>query len=167
MKKTSRLFLVAYFYLAWFGSVALAKGEFSGVSYLFPSAAFLFLLFSGAINRQFVFFSVPAASVGILFDSTMAYFGLISVVGQSNWLIPAWLVAIWFQFVISMPFVAKDFSLNPIVFALAGAVMGPLSYESGRLFDVLTLNGSFAWFSYSAFWAIFLPSYMWATRRAT
>lgn len=94
---------------------------------------------------------------GLGFDWLTQYFKVVQFKGMGLFLLPYWLWSLWILFLWILPDIFVRFKSSPFVFALLGAIAGPLSYASGVQFGVLDLNLALFIPSYVFFWGIILP----------
>ena len=165
MKTRDFIFISLWFYIGWFGCVLLASTAYGAMSFIFPAILFSFLFFKKQVSFQFINIFVGISLVGIFFDSLVIHFEWMTISGPSDYLIPIWLVSIWFLFALSIPKLGFLIKAPLWVMALLGCIMGPLSYKSGELFEVLTLTSPWTIFIYALFWTIFFPMVIFTTRR--
>lgn len=105
--------------------------------------------------------------IGLSFDALVFVFGGLQFVPepQFGWL-PSWLVAIWFLFGVGLSLLEVTFRKKYLWAALAGALMGPLSYKSGETFGVLFLRDTYVLMAYVGFWAAYFPfAIFWISRK--
>lgn len=157
MKKIDFIFIILLFYAGWFGSVFLARTDFSLVSLIFPFALVGFLFFRKNLNVQGLKLALGISVAGILFDFLLIHFGFISAIAEPVLLIPIWLISIWLLFSFSM--IKLGPQLKPALWlaVLLGGIMGPLSYKSGEYFQVLSFSSAQTFWIYSIFWALMFP----------
>ncbi len=160
MKTRDFIFIGILFYIGWFGSVFLALTEFSLVSLFFPAVMIGFLFFKKCLSRTDLIFASGFSVFGILFDFLLIHFGFVAAHGKYVLLIPVWLVSIWLLFSFSMVKFALKFQPPYWLAVVLGFIMGPISYKSGELFDVLTFSTSYSVFIYAVFWAVMLPLFL-------
>lgn len=157
MKTVDFIFVGILFYVGWFGSVFLAKTEFSLASLFFPAILIGFLAFKKSLSRTDMLCALGISVFGILFDFLLIQFGFVTAQGKYVLLLPVWLVSIWLLFSFSMVKLALRFRPPLWLAAVLGFIMGPLSYKSGELFQVLTLSTSISLLIYAIFWAVMFP----------
>lgn len=131
---------VAY-QLVWLACVA---GTAAGATWVGPIAALLFavlMLGFGGKRRADLRALVVVLPVGIALDSAFATSGWLSyVAGWSGLpgLAPAWIVAIWAGFALTLNHSLLFLSGRPLLAAALGLVGGPLAYSAARGFDVVS-----------------------------
>lgn len=157
MKNRDYSFIFILFYAGWFGSVFLAKTQNPELSLLFPAALVVFLYLKRSLNLKDMAFAAAVATVGSVFDVFLIQFGYISPSQESQMLIPIWLISIWILFSFSMLKLGPKLNLPLWLAILLGMIMGPLSYKSGEIFEVLTFSSSLTTPIYALFWAMMFP----------
>lgn len=123
MRKHYSVFANIVFYqLVWFGAVL---GGQQYVVALFALVLLHVYLSSGRREEMIVMGS--CASIGIIADSLLTYFGFFEF-SHSSVVIPLWLVALWLSFAGTFRLALSYFMKRPPL-AMAAAVVGaPLSY---------------------------------------
>lgn len=157
MKKFDLAVVILLFYFGWFGSVLVAKTAYSSVALLFPIFLVIFLYLKKNLNKKNITFAFAVSLLGILFDSILIHFGLIVAAGTTVLMIPIWLVSIWLLFSFSIIKLGVNLKLPIGLAAVLGMVIGPLSYKSGEIFQVLTFSNSKTFLIYSLFWGLLFP----------
>lgn len=166
--KTFDFFIVAIlFYVGWFGSVFLAKTDFSLASLFFPAIMIGFLAFKKSLNKTNFLCALGISVFGVFFDFLLIQFGLVVAHGKNVLLVPVWLISIWILFSFSMIKLGLKFRPPLWLAASLGFVMGPLSYKSGEMFDILTFSTSNALLIYGIFWAATFPMVLNLSKRFT
>lgn len=146
-----------FYYTGWFGSVLLAKSEFSLLPLIFPTLLLVFLKARSLLSKNTLIFMLILAGIGIAFDSLLLYFEFITAVGYIFLILPIWLISIWLMYSLSMIKLGLKFNLPLWLSATLGFILGPLSYKSGEAFQVLTFSSSHTFLIYAAFWALLFP----------
>lgn len=157
MSRVESVVIAALFYAGWFGSVFLARTRFPWVALVFPLVLVGFLVLKKRLNQKAFAAAGLIALVGVLFDSFLADSRFVSVRGQTGWLIPVWLMAIWLLFSYSMIKIGVVFHPPVWLASLLGFVLGPLSYKSGEIFEVLHFSTPQTFLIYAVFWAFVFP----------
>jgi hypothetical protein len=158
MAKIDHLALWIFFHLGWLGSVWLAKTPHSWAALLFPAVLFGFLSRRGKLTPREFKAAAAVALAGIAFDSILLSLNLVTLDGQTGFLIPLWLVSIWLLFSCSMIKIGSDWKLPVWLTAGLGFVLGPLSYKSGEMFEVLSLVTPLTFWIYAVFWGLAFPT---------
>lgn len=158
-------FAFLYFYAGWFAAIFLAKTEHAWISLLLPLGMILCFLKLRLLTPKLLALGLATSIFGAVFDSLMSQTKLISVHGQTNWLIPSWLISIWFLFTFSMIGMRSKLRFPNWLAALLGAASGPLSYKSGAYFEVLFMTSNAALIVYSVFWFLAFPIFLHFLRR--
>lgn len=143
---------ILYFVLtvsSWYACVTLANSSLeilliTVVLVNFISAKKL----SGVIDKKLF---IKALFIGLGFDQLALSMGIIKIPALP--VLPLWLVALWIIFVLSLPFYRTILNGNSKKAAVLGAVFGPLSYWSGKCFDVLEFSSLWFLLLYGVFWA--------------
>ena len=163
--------IFAYFYAAWFGVIFFAKSDYAWGPLVLPLGLVLLLMWQKLIDRKLFLLGLGVTAFGILFDSLMAHFGLITVHGKTGgplgFFIPSWLIAIWLLFTYSMIGMRAKLSFPYGVAAALGAISGPLSYKSGAYFEVLHMTSTASLITYSVFWGLTFPAFLFLLRRCS
>jgi len=108
---------------------------------------------------------------GLLIDYTLTKLNIASFPSaqSSNYLIPAWLAALWFVFSLMVPYSLYWLRKNYGIAAIVGAIGGSFSYFLGHKLGALVLSDPI-WLSttiYFAVWGIFLPLAFLVTKHFT
>lgn len=156
---------VVTFYVGWFGSVLLAPTAYGALSLIFPGALAGFLVVRHRLGLRDAVLALAISTVGLIFDFVMIHFEFISARGLVVFSLPVWLISIWLLFSLSM--LKLGTRLEPPIWLslILGAVMGPLSYKSGELFEVLTFTHPLTVYVYAVFWALAFPAVLKLSKR--
>lgn len=165
MKKTDLIFIFLLFYAGWFGCVFLGRTPYSLVSFLFPILLIGFLKMKGQLRANEIYASLGLAAVGVIFDAWIIQLGLVTTSGDSIFRMPFWLISIWLLFAFSMIKLGRNFQIPIWLSALLGFVMGPLTYKSGEVFQVLKLEAASTLWIYAIFWAVLFPNVLFLSKR--
>lgn len=157
MKNKELATVFALFYLGWFGCVLLAKTQFQLLSVVFPLLLILFLYFTKDLNKKSISFALVLSALGIFFDFILIQWGFVSMDETDSLPIPLWLICIWLLFSFSMIKLGPRFNPPLWLAATLGAVMGPLSYKSGEVFQVLIFSTPLTFLIYAVFWGAAFP----------
>lgn len=153
------------FYVGWFGCVLLAQSEVPGLTLIFPLLLVVFLVATGQLRKPGTGLALFLTACGSAFDWGMLQLGWITAKGLAVGLLPYWLLAIWLLFAFSMVPLGARLKVPLWVASGLGAVMGPLSYKSGELFEVLHFVSPWTTVGYAGFWALFFPLTLFLARR--
>lgn len=140
------------FQLAWFACALLTPIA----SWLLVFIIALHLLLSDSLSKELAL--LPLGLIGVLFDLSMFYGGVITF---SHDIFPIWLVLLWGIFALSL---AHSFAwlakMNKYLVALIGAVFGPLSYFAAFKFGAIIVTVDVIPFSiyYGIGWFFMLPA---------
>lgn len=157
MKKYPAFALYLWLYLGWFACVLLGKHGYGIMSLLVPAIGWL--LFWKALSpppRKCCILLVLCAG-GMLADAVLMKFGVARYTPPPAGFLPLWMVSLWLLFAPAIYIFAGLFGRRLWLAALAGGLLGPLSYKSGEAFGVLKLAGFDGLLTYAIFWALFLP----------
>lgn len=165
MSRIEIISVIVVYYVGWFGSVLLASTEYAAASLLLPLFLIVLLFLRNLLNPRNFKLALLVSFVGILFDSILIHFGFISAHGPQLFAIPIWLISIWLLFSFSMIKLAPYISLPVWLASLLGFILGPLSYKSGEIFNVLMFTAPLTVFIYAIFWAIMFPSVVFVSKR--
>ena len=166
MKNKDSLVIVVLYYIGWFGSIFLARTDFSGFSLFFPFILMTFLYLRKSINLKNLILAVCVSFFGILFDFSLIHFGFVTAAGELVLLIPLWRISIWLLFSFSMIKLGQSLNLPLWLSALLVLIMGPLSYKSREAFEVLSFSSSVVFLIYACFWGLAFPLILSLSRRA-
>ena len=164
-KKVDQVLILILFYAGWFGAVFLARTEFALGSLVFPAALFIYLKLKGGLTGKESFAALGIAAFGGLFDFFMIQVSFIDVVGANPFMLPVWLLSIWLLFAFSILKLGPTLNMPLWIAVILGCVMGPLSYKSGELFQVLSFTSSFTFFAYAVFWSALFPMVLFLAKR--
>lgn len=167
MRRMDFFFTIVWFYIGWFGSIFFARVDMSLHSLVFPFILGFYLLLRQVLSLKMVALALGISAIGILFDFLLFRFGLIETSGTIPFLIPIWLISIWLLFSISMVILGPHWRLPVWLTGILGAIVGPLSYKSGAIFNVLIFSSSFTVYTYALFWAFLFPTFIFLTKRST
>ncbi len=165
MKNLESLFIFLWFYIGWFACVFLAQSEFASWLLLFPGVLLCFLIYRKQFSLKIFIACATISIIGILFDFLLLRFEWTAVYGQTLFLIPTWLMSIWLLFSLSMINLGTRLKMPLWLAAILGFFMGPLSYKSGEMFQVLTFTSHSTILIYAIFWMIFFPIVLLFSRR--
>ena len=165
MSKIDIFVIILLFYVGWFGSVFLAKTEYSNAALFFPLILIGYLLFKNHLNGKRFSLAMAICILGILFDSFTVWLGFISAIGITGFFIPTWLISIWMLFSFSMIKLGTRVSPPVWLAAILGFLIGPLSYKSGEIFKVLAFTTPLTFFIYAIFWALMFPTTLFLSKR--
>ena len=158
MRKSDVFAIILLFYLGWFGAVILGTSNYQYATLLFPALLVCFLFYRNLMTLRSFALAAAIAAIGILFDGLLLHFGLITIAGATGFLIPEWLIAIWFLFAFAMMHLGPNLRLPLSTAIILGFVFGPLSYKSGEIFNSLSFTGPFTVLLYAVFWALLFPA---------
>jgi hypothetical protein len=153
--------------LAWFGCVFAAMWGRPSVALLIAAGTWGLLAWRGFITRDIAPRLLVLALVGIVFDGIAHRMGLIRYPNLPWFQVPIWIVGLWLHFAALIPFLREVVGKSIPVAAVLGAILGPLSYQSGARFGVMFLEGNSAFLIYGLFWALFFPSSLILSARKT
>lgn len=157
MKNRDATITIILFYLGWFGCVFIAKTSLSIVSLVFPLVLASFLYMRRSIGRGSTIFALTLSLLGVLFDLSLIHLGFVTVYGNPGFIVPVWLVSIWLLFSFSVVKLGPIIDLPIWLSSFLGMIVGPLSYKSGELFEVLRFSSSATFAIYACFWGIVFP----------
>ena len=157
MKKFDLLIIFVLFYAGWFGAVFLAKTNNSLWTLAFPVVLVGFQLVRGYLSKRNIFLAISIAWIGVIFDTAALRFELITAIGAFEFLAPIWLISIWLLYSFSMLVFSRKIGIPIWMMAVLGFIVGPLSYKSGEIFEVLKFETPWAIAIYAIFWAAFFP----------
>jgi hypothetical protein len=145
--------------LGWWACV-LWKG-FAG-----PVVMAIFLLIHLYVERKNwkreVNLILVSAVVGLSLDSTLAFTGLVSYVGeQTLGLVPLWLIAIWAGFGATVLHSQAVLFQTRRVALLTGLLGGPLAYAGGVRLECMEVAGLTGFLGVSLLWAIAMVLLQW------
>lgn len=158
MSRLEVFVLAALFNSGWFVCVFLGRAGWSEYAILVPMFLLAFLWMRKLLSGKFLIGTLALAAVGIAFDSMLLAMGEIKAVGTISFMAPIWLVSLWLLFSFSMGKLGAVLNFPVWVSALLGGVLGPISYKSGEVFQVLNFSSSMTILIYAVFWAIFFPA---------
>ena len=167
MKKKDIAAVVLVFYVGWFGSVLLAGTAYPAFSLVFPVVLTAGLLIKKQLSRSALSLALAVSAIGVLFDSLQIRFGFVELRTNEPLGFPVWLISIWLLFSLSTVALGPGLRLPARWMALLGFVMGPLSYKSGEVFDVLTFAGPTTFLIYALFWSVMFPAVVSLSKRFT
>lgn len=157
------------FQAVWFASVA---GAGHGLGWAGPAAALAFaipVLAWGGQRRADLRLLAWALPLGFAVDSVFAATGLLAydVPWPSAQAAPAWIVAMWAGFALTLNHSMAWMRDRPWLAAGFGLVGGPLAYiGAARLFDAVVIAGTPALVGLAVAWALVMPLLYAIARRA-
>lgn len=165
MRYREVIFVSMSYYFGWFGCVFLARTDWAWCSVLLPLILASAFFAHRLIQIKSLILAICISTVGIVADSIIASAGVISFWGQSNLLIPLWLVSIWLLFSLCMVALNNRLSISVWLASALGMIFGPLSYKSGEAFEVLRFHSSMTFVIYAVFWAVSFPAILALSKR--
>jgi hypothetical protein len=164
MRKPAALLLYAWLYLGWFACVLMGRHGLETALLIVPAIGWI--LFWQAPAPRDAAKVLLLCLAGMAADAVFLKLGVIRDPQGSAF--PLWLASLWLLFAPAIYLFTGLFGRRFWLAALAGGILGPLSYKSGEGFGVLELQGLKAIFIYAAFWAGFIPLAMvWVRRVST
>jgi hypothetical protein len=158
VKRPAAVILYAWLYLGWFACVLLGKYDASALSLLVPAAGWLLFWRVLSPKPRDCLKVLVLCLAGACVDAAFMKWGLVRYVTAAEIrLLPLWMISLWLLFAPAIYVFAGLFAHRLWLAAIAGGILGPLSYKSGEVFGVLELSGLEAVLVYAAFWATFLP----------
>lgn len=155
MNKQHILLNAVLFQLAWF-SAALVSWVLSSV-FVIAALVQLFFAYRPAVAKQAVFVGT-AILLGVAMDSVFQANGVYTFLNNPPSLagFPLWLLCMWFAFATSLCLSLAWLFIKPVIFVIAAAIMGPVSYLVGRELELLMFsNADLVWMvSAWAAWAV-------------
>lgn len=145
-------FNIVWFQLCWLSAVLLQQP-------LVVAALLLVHLILLPNKKQEMAFIFLCAIPGLLIDSALTWFGLFQFSVPTTFILPAWLILLWFCFSATLNISLKYFADKLWLSALAGAIGGCSSYLAGARLDAVELGFSFAASAVilAPIWAVLFP----------
>lgn len=150
--------------IAWLGCVLAAQRGWPFAALLFAAATWGLMAWRGFITRATAPRLLTLALIGIVFDGFAHRIGLIRYDALPWFHVPIWIAALWLHFVALLPFLRDVVGKSMGVAVILGAVFGPLSYQSGANFGVMTMNGNSALLMYGLFWGLYFPAALYMSK---
>lgn len=158
MTRPLKVIPFVWFYVGWFACVFFARQGWDNWTLVFPAVSLALLAFLGhGLSRRSYVTLLVIAVVGMTFDFIASRFGVIHFKNSGAGFLPVWLISIWLLFVATIPLMKALFGKRWLLAAILGLVFGPLSYQSGQIFELLTFEGPLFFVVYGLFWFIFFP----------
>lgn len=152
MKSALSILYFAYFYLAWFACVGLAKQGLSTASLLLVIPVAIYAWVKLNFSLKIWLRALLLAFFGFVFDYAMSSSRLVTFFySENSFLLPIWLISLWLLYLGYLPVMAALFTKQRMIAALVGAIFGPLSYLSGERLGML----AFARIEFAALYSIF------------
>lgn len=132
------------FQVCWMAAV---WGAAQQMGWLGPLCAATFLIVESALSpsgKKLAILALAAAVIGFALDSVYTQAGLIAFAspGPAPSLAPAWIVALWVSFALTLPSSLAYLSPHPWWSAVLGAVGGPIAYWIAiRVWDAGAFTG--------------------------
>lgn len=148
------------FQISWFACVigAAKQQPWLGVAVVLACAAWH--LFSAKNAQAELVLLLIALFIGGLFDQAMQSTNLISYQahGWSNFLVPAWILALWLAFTTTLNVSLRWMRGKWLVAVLFGAIGGPLAYIAAQKLGAATLNNlPLSYIALGIGWGIITP----------
>lgn len=155
--RSLKVILYLWLYLGWFACVLLGKRDMAILSLAVPAVGWALFLRAYSLHLRDCIRLLSLCASGILADAALMKLGIVRYTPDPGGFLPLWMTSLWLLFGPPIYIFARLFGRRLWLAALAGGVLGPLSYKSGEAFGVLQLQGANAIFVYAIFWALFLP----------
>ena len=83
-----------------------------------------------------------ALLIGLIIDSMWINMDVMKFTDQTpiNWLSPAWILALWVGFALTINHSMSWLKIHPLIPALLGMISAPLSYYAGKKFGAVEYN---------------------------
>lgn len=147
---------IILFNLYWLITVKFGLSDF--VHWLLLGSILLFLSELKNSDKKRMKVLLTVLILGVSFDALAQKLGLVQFYGDSVFLIPTWLVTLWFLFSWIAPELVFKFKDRPKLFLVLSAIFGPLSYFWGIGFMVLKIDTYLFYIVYAVFWSLFMYS---------
>lgn len=154
-RRTLKIVLYLWLYFGWFACVLMGKYGFSSPSLIVPAIGWLLFLRALSPKPRDCLKILLLCLGGMAADA--AFLQLDVIHDPEGTIFPLWLMSLWLLFAPAIYLLARLFKSRLWLAALAGGVLGPLSYKSGEYFGVLEMPGVDAVLIYAVFWACFFP----------
>lgn len=120
---------LALFQAGWFASVLAASRGLPWIG-VGAVAAIVCLHLLGLGKRREIRLVAACAAVGLAIDTVFLQTGIVSYASPTrpSWLAPAWIVAMWANFAITLEHSLAWLARRPVVSGVLGAVAGPAAY---------------------------------------
>ncbi|MEZ0225201.1 MAG: DUF2878 domain-containing protein [Alphaproteobacteria bacterium] len=164
-RRALQVVLYLWLYLGWFACVLLGKYGFGIASLIVPAIGWILFWRALSPARRDVLKILLLCLGGIAADAAFLHIGVIHDPQGSP--LPLWLASLWLLFAPAIYIFAGVFGSRFWLAALAGGIMGPLSYKSGEYFGVLEMPGAEGVLIYAVFWTCFLPLALAWVRKAS
>lgn len=137
MNKQHILLNAVLFQLAWF-SAALVSWLLS-VVFVIAGLVQLVVAYRPQVTKQ-IWFIIGAVAIGVVMDSIFHEIGIYRFLNEPATVLnfPLWLACMWIAFSTSLCLSLAWLFAKPIIFIVAAAIMGPVSYMVGRELQLLT-----------------------------
>jgi len=135
---------VIAFYVGWFASAA---GAARGMPWLGPvvvAGILVAYLCVVARSRQLLGLALATALLGLLVECALIALDAVRYPGKSEarFLCPAWMIALWINLGLVLPFALAWLRRRYLLAGLLGAAAGPASYAAGARLGAIELNPS-------------------------
>ena len=151
------------FQIGWFACVLGAAKQMPWLGVITVAAILVWHLSQAKHAKPELILLVLVLIIGGSFDQLMLSSGLISYQahGWSNTLTPAWILALWAEFVTILNVSLRWMRGKWLVAILFGAIGGPLAYMGAEKLGAVTLNSLPAsYIALSVGWAILTPLFL-------
>ncbi|EAT11338.1 DUF2878 domain-containing protein [Bermanella marisrubri] len=145
MNKQHILLNAVLFQFAWF-SAALVSWLLSSL-FVIAGLIQLSVVYRSGVAKQALLVT-GAILLGIAMDSSFHHLGIYTFLNNPAHVLgfPFWLLCMWFAFATSLCLSLAWLFAKPVIFIVAAAIMGPVSYLAGRELDLLMfVNSDIPW----------------------
>lgn len=152
--------------LGWLACVAGGAQGQGWIGSLFAAGAVAFHLSRAADWRPEARLVALAVGIGWLWESTLAYSGVLVYPRAGHGLAPHWMAALWALFAIQFNVLFLWLRARPALAAALGAVAGPVSFRAGAALGAVQFpDTARAMLVLALGWAVLMPLMMALARR--
>jgi len=151
---STRLLKLIAFNVLWILTALAAKTDY--INFLLLGFFGLFLWDFRLASPRLRLVSTLILIVGCLFDFVCFHYNIIKFNGDDVFILPKWLLALWFLFAWVAPYLVQQFRERRFVISALSCVFGPLSYYSGISFGIVEIPNQTFFLIYGIFWGVFI-----------
>ena len=163
MSKIKIFLMLSGYQLTWlfcvFGEL-LYNSFFPGL--LFGLVFIIICFFNTHSRKRFLITVFSISLIGYVFDSIIIFFDIYKFQTSLYFgLLPIWMIVLWPSFASLFDEVFVFLAKYKILAILLGSILGPITYYSGELLGLITINKIYLFFILmSIFWAALMTIYL-------
>ena len=149
------------YYLCWYTLIAWQTPPYSWLAIGFVCVFAIAHFYYAKQKKAEFLYSIQITVIGTLIDSIFMLFNVYEFNSGQRFLIPIWLVLIWFNFSMLLSVSLRFLNGRWLLAGLLGGIFAPLSYHAGSVLGaVLFPNPLLAYFLLALVWTFALPCFV-------